>query len=430
MIVMKDWLKTLVVLIFCCSACAPALAQQAGKTETALFPIWNKSGKEGFIDAKGRVIIAPQFDKVKPFSEGLAAVMIGDKWGYIDRAGKVVINPRWKNNDGWFPAVSPFREGFAAVIEYSSWGVRDDSNYWTYKCGYIDKAGKYVIQPKMRQACGAFSDGLVLVELDFDDPEYPKGKGWYGYMDARGNWTAGPGFFSASHFKNGLALVSDDPTAKDFHLIDKTGRKVSDVKDCLWRYTFSEGLALVTSDKGSGYINEKCEPVFKLPMDIKTDAIHHFSVDYSSYTSYAQSAHFSEGLAVVYKQDSTGKKLFGYIDRAGKVVIPLQFTEAEPFSEGLAGVIVENNGQNYNAYINHKGETVIKNTRSISLFKNGLAYHHLALRTISERPNFRNIYGYMNKEGKYVWLSPDAEIHLSKEWIEKNFIGPIASPGP
>ncbi len=31
-----------------------------------------------------------RFDGVQPFSEGLAAVKIGDRWGFVDRGGRLV----------------------------------------------------------------------------------------------------------------------------------------------------------------------------------------------------------------------------------------------------------------------------------------------------------------------------------------------------
>ena len=56
-------------------------------------------GKGGFIDLQGNYVINPQFDLVYSFSEGLAAVQIGDwntgKWGFIDRQGNYVINPQF-----------------------------------------------------------------------------------------------------------------------------------------------------------------------------------------------------------------------------------------------------------------------------------------------------------------------------------------------
>jgi hypothetical protein len=47
------------------------------------------TGKWGYIDTRGHVIVNPQFDDARPFSEGMAAVLIrdhqADKWGYIAR---------------------------------------------------------------------------------------------------------------------------------------------------------------------------------------------------------------------------------------------------------------------------------------------------------------------------------------------------------
>ncbi|QSJ18213.1 WG repeat-containing protein [Nostoc sp. UHCC 0702] len=110
------------------------------------------NGKWGYIDTKGTVVIEAKFNdaKVDPyaqfrcdiaepaknlssanpggiichnlenrysFSEGLASVMIKDKWGYIDKEGKSVIPPQ-------FTRVSKFSEGLAAVCNNE-------------KCGYI-----------------------------------------------------------------------------------------------------------------------------------------------------------------------------------------------------------------------------------------------------------------------------------------------------
>ncbi len=44
-------------------------------------------------DKKGKVIINPQFDFAWNFSEGLAYVGTGGKYGYIDNTGKYVWNP-------------------------------------------------------------------------------------------------------------------------------------------------------------------------------------------------------------------------------------------------------------------------------------------------------------------------------------------------
>ena len=60
---------------------------------------------------------------------------------------------------------------------------------------------------------------------------------------------------------------------------------------------------------------------------------------------------FSEGLAAV-----RIKGKYGYIDKTGKMVIPPQFEHAGPFSEGLA--LINSNG-NQCGYIDKSGKLVI-----------------------------------------------------------------------
>ncbi len=59
------------------------------------------------------VVIPPQFDQADSFSEGLARVKIGNKWGYIDKKGKLVIQPQ-------FDEAASFSEGLALVKNYQS----------------------------------------------------------------------------------------------------------------------------------------------------------------------------------------------------------------------------------------------------------------------------------------------------------------------
>src|SRR5205823_2011220 len=43
----------------------------------------NGWAKYGYIDKTGKIIIPPQFDFTDKFSEGLARVKIGNRWGFI-----------------------------------------------------------------------------------------------------------------------------------------------------------------------------------------------------------------------------------------------------------------------------------------------------------------------------------------------------------
>jgi hypothetical protein len=76
----------------------------------------------GFINRQGAIVIKPNFEEVKNFSDGLAAVRVGDqasgKWGFINMKGEFIIKPI-------FDQAHSFSEGFASVSsggEYSSNG--------------------------------------------------------------------------------------------------------------------------------------------------------------------------------------------------------------------------------------------------------------------------------------------------------------------
>jgi hypothetical protein len=69
----------------------------------------------GFVDHAGRILIKPQFPATNEqlvFHEGLCRVPVGDqtmpKWGFIDKHGSMVVHPVFKH-------VSDFSDGLAAV---------------------------------------------------------------------------------------------------------------------------------------------------------------------------------------------------------------------------------------------------------------------------------------------------------------------------
>jgi hypothetical protein len=164
-------------------------------------------GKAFFIDRKGVVIIDPGASEAKPFSEELAAVKIGKKWGFIDKTGEMIIKPQ-------FAEVSNFKEGFAKVRNRPQ-------GYW----GYIDKTGQFIIKPQFDQADN-FSEGMAGVFSLSKNPEPAESQGilsdlrffityeksrfrqnCWNYIDKKGNPVI-PGCFSATYrFHNGVAQV-------------------------------------------------------------------------------------------------------------------------------------------------------------------------------------------------------------------------------
>lgn len=52
-------------------------------------------GKYGFVNDKGEKICDFLYDEVRDYSEGIAAVRIGDKWGYINERGNQICEIRY-----------------------------------------------------------------------------------------------------------------------------------------------------------------------------------------------------------------------------------------------------------------------------------------------------------------------------------------------
>ncbi|WP_030006323.1 WG repeat-containing protein, partial [Picosynechococcus sp. NKBG042902] len=99
--------------------------------------------KIGFINRQGQFVIPPTFNNASSFSEGLAAVMINDKWGFINKQAQIVIPPT-------FDDAYSFSEGLAKVEINDKWG-------------FINKQGQIVIPPTF-DFTSSFSEGLAKVE--------------------------------------------------------------------------------------------------------------------------------------------------------------------------------------------------------------------------------------------------------------------------
>lgn len=68
--------------------------------------------KKGYINKNGEIVIKGNYVTIKPFSEGLAAVDIGDEnYGYINTKGEWVIKPQYTD-------ANDFKNGIAYVKKY------------------------------------------------------------------------------------------------------------------------------------------------------------------------------------------------------------------------------------------------------------------------------------------------------------------------
>lgn len=307
-----------------------------------------------FINKSGEVVIdAGIFKTARSFHNGLAAVMT-ESWttGFIDKFGNVVIKPE-------FEEARDFSDQRAAVLV-----SRDKRNPIAPHWGYIDQTGKMIIAAKYETAYD-FSDGIALAEngttvlkimkdgrsvplfdkgrFQFAGPTSPRfsegllavrdsQSGKYGYIDTDGKPAIGFQFEHASLFQEGLARASVIGEGREMlGFIDRTGRflipPMFDVDYDFWRNStdFSEGLASLIYERPTGdadskfvYINRRGTIVLKTP--------------------YFYASEVREGLAYGYEPTSGSYEFF---DSTGSPAIPSKFKRAAAFSEGLACVAVE-----------------------------------------------------------------------------------------
>lgn len=162
--------------------CFPVSAQESTKPSGAGWVAFkDTSGKYGFKDANGKVVIEPQFSIASDFSEGLAFVSRDpseslsnfnpygkNKYSYIDTTCMELFPYKYA-----YCTMPDFKDGLAIVRNHNG------------KYGVIDKTGNEIIRPQY-DSMNYFSDGLAAVFKK--TAEDPNGDSKYtvGYVDRTG----------------------------------------------------------------------------------------------------------------------------------------------------------------------------------------------------------------------------------------------------
>lgn len=204
-------------------------------------------GKVGFIDNSGTLVVKPQFSDSGRYSEGLAPVEFSDgKWGYIDKNGSIVIKPS-------FDWALIFREGLALVQIGKKWG-------------FIDKAGILRI-PATFDHANSFAEGLAHVQIYRD-------KYFSGYIDKTGKWVIEPVFNGGEDFVNGKTIADLDVLDENgrykyttSYKIDRKGTKLEEVEGSRevkgLRPLGSSGVSLIFDHHKTGYANRRGRVIWK-----------------------------------------------------------------------------------------------------------------------------------------------------------------------
>jgi hypothetical protein len=197
-------------------------------------------GKAGYIDTTGAFVIPPRYRSYSAehstFREGLASVEIDGRWGFIDPAGRSLIQPQFGGPSSFFEGLAAVRVGgesgmhsgfidrtgaFAIAPHFSlAWRFSEGLarvRLATGGLGFIDKSGSLVFTVKEGKRAGEFSEGLVNIQIRNATDEK------WGYINRAGKWVIEPRYQQADPFDRGLARVTID---YQIAYIDPTGRYV------------------------------------------------------------------------------------------------------------------------------------------------------------------------------------------------------------
>jgi hypothetical protein len=271
----------------------------------------------GFVDAQGRVVVAPQFEEVEDFSEGLARIKKDDRYGFIDKTGRVVIEPQLEYADDFSSGLALAwlggRRGF--IDKTGRWvvpAVHDDARSFHGSVGavkgadelwsLIDPRGQVIkrlargieleypvesgglwhakrtFEPRLRHVDGRsaplsphansyhFNQGLVPVRAPVMRGDE---KRWLqGLQDLQGRWVLPPQFSEIQAVRDGLAIATPEaargaePRAG---LVNLRGEWVVPARYA--RIEQGPGYRATRTDKGLDVLSRKGRVLIELPCD-------------------------------------------------------------------------------------------------------------------------------------------------------------------
>ncbi|MDF2804731.1 MAG: hypothetical protein K0S61_4636 [Anaerocolumna sp.] len=236
----------------------------------AIVSDWDSNGKRryGAINTAGKLIIPIVYNHIGEFNDGVANATKNYKCGVIDRNGKVIVQFKYSN-------IECFNNGLAQVI--------DGTDLYNHKYAFINKTGKFVIPFSYNKYDYQFSDGLAAIEIK--DKVTNKVK--VGFVNTAGKMVIQPKYGDMTTgpqhtFRNGFAIVSkgDDYTNAKYGIIDKTGKEIVPIiYDSVGDYSsgmysfYNDGLAIVSKDGKVGAV----DPTGKTVIPMIFDSMQEFS---------------------------------------------------------------------------------------------------------------------------------------------------------
>lgn len=340
------------------------------------------NGKYGIMDEHNNVCLPVIFDEVVPVSgtkiEGNMAFKFrdGELWGFCYFDGSIVLFPFYKEitSDRRYYYITD-AEGKKHQLarddddeqyeEFWSWAKKEGLKRNIFKPFLLDFSEcKKVYLDEFEIADNhPISEGYVCVR--------DKNTGAYQFFDARGNiavpfaklpktiggMNSNYGYyFSLPQFHNGYCVFRNGNSS--YTIVDTQGNKVALPANTNMCSDFVEGgyaLKFVQEKVNLHpvYINGKGQEVMSGVYAGKTVYMGNVSNDANQYIRPRRC-----GMTAYYDFD---KKLWGFANASGKIVVPAKFEKVHNFSEDLAAVKMPQGGENAGkwGFINPSGQFVI-----------------------------------------------------------------------
>jgi hypothetical protein len=292
------------LLAICCLAVViSACRETTPDADARLFPI-KENSRWGYMDASGKVVVAPAFDYAWDFAEGRGRIKDKGRYGFVTIEGDVIIKPSFSYADD-------FQGGYARVnitdttvadVTFDGYSLHRG---WTF----VDPAG--VVFDQTFASVERFNEGISIVK---DEPGYDAEPRYVmSYVDKLVMQDrAAVAIFDYNH--GPLAPASDPETGK-LGAIDRTEEWV--IQPAFDELTpFSEEIASARKSNQYGYINEQGGWIYSqvIPVD---------------QNFYPDRRPFSNGLAAVQVVPNE----YQYIDKTGKPAFKGRFKTVSNFTE-------------------------------------------------------------------------------------------------
>ena len=304
--------------------------------------------KWGYINYKGEVVTSFEYDHANPFSCGMARVEKTDQnqSGFVNVKGEFVTNE-------YLRGAHVFHDGLAVTVGVS---YNNDGQY-----GIVNKQGKLIV-PYQSNIIYDYEDGMAVVCVD---------RSRYGAYNIYGQLAVPTIYDGIRSFNCGLAGAQ---IGSEQFYVRKDGTRL---KPSLLKYgnDFKDNIASVETKEGRGF------------MDVNGRIIVFQSL--SEWCElYCNVEDFSEGFAVVHDCELDGPTKKGFMNKLGKVVVPIVYDEAYAFKNGMAKVA--KNGRY--GFVNTDGRLVVD-----CIYDDAIDYSD-GIGIIKQNGK----YGYINKQGNLV----------------------------